>query len=167
MSPFDGVNDAENDQIPAVSMQVQYLFLLVQNLHSCVQTCVLSGKSAADIVRFVPKKESNRVLDNTKKAQNRMPTCTNVRRLRANNAQKMSQIGAGFTLFQTILGWFLHIFHPLIPSNSTSLTASISTRWSKVVSRPYFNKKKRHLSLSLAHACIYTIYNTLTFSARF
>lgn len=53
--------------------------------------------------------------DNTKKAQNRMPTAVHVRRLRANNAQKMSQIGAGFTLFQTILGWFLHIFHPSKP----------------------------------------------------
>ena len=41
-----------------------------------------------------------------------MPTAANVRRPGANNAQKMSQIGAGFTLFQTILGWFLHIFHP-------------------------------------------------------
>ena len=41
-----------------------------------------------------------------------MPTAANVRRPGANNAQKMSQIGAGFTLFQTILGWFLHISHP-------------------------------------------------------
>lgn len=42
-----------------------------------------------------------------------MPTAANVRRLRANNAQKMSQIGAGFTLFQTILGWFFTLFPPL------------------------------------------------------
>lgn len=33
----------------------------------------------------------------------------------ANNPQKMSQFGAGFTLFQTILGWFLHIFQTLLP----------------------------------------------------
>ena len=49
-----------------------------------------------------------------------------------------------------------------------SLTASISTRWSQVVSRPYFNKKKEASQpLSRAYACIYTIYNMLTFSARF
>lgn len=44
-----------------------------------------------------------------------MLTAANVYRLRANNAQKTSQIGAGFTLFQTILGRFLHIFHPSKP----------------------------------------------------
>lgn len=33
----------------------------------------------------------------------------------ANNPQKMGQFGAGFTLFQTILGWFLHIFQTLLP----------------------------------------------------
>ena len=41
--------------------------------------------------------------------------CVNVRHTGANNAQKMSQIGAGFTLFQTILRWFLHLFHPFNP----------------------------------------------------
>lgn len=37
-----------------------------------------------------------------KKAQNRMPTDANVRRLRANNAQNMSQFGAGFTQFNRL-----------------------------------------------------------------
>lgn len=46
MSPFDGVNDAENDQILAVSMQCWYLFLLVQNLPSCVQTLIFVCKLA-------------------------------------------------------------------------------------------------------------------------
>ena len=57
MSPFDGANevindvenypnDVENDQVPAVSMQVQYRFLLVQNLHSCVQTLIFVCKLA-------------------------------------------------------------------------------------------------------------------------
>lgn len=60
------------------------------------------GNPAADIVRFVPKKESNRVLDNTSKEQNRMPTAAIVRRLRANNAHKMSQIGAGFIQYNPV-----------------------------------------------------------------
>ena len=64
----------KNERNPAVSMQCWYLFLLVQNLHSCVQTLIFVCKlafcrenPAADIVRVVPKKESNRVLDNTNK----------------------------------------------------------------------------------------------------
>ena len=62
----------------------------------------------------------------------------------------------------------VQVLHIITPSNSTSLTASISTRWSKVVSRPYFNKKKEASQpLSRAYACVYTIYNTLTFSVRF
>lgn len=65
----------------------------------------------------------------------------------ANNAKKKSQFGASYP-----------IFNLLTPSNSTSLTASISTRWSQVVSRPYFNKKKRHLSLFHARAHVYILY---------
>ena len=65
----------------------------------------------------------------------------------ANNAKKKSQFGASFTLF-----------YLLNPSISTSLTASISTRWSQVVSRPYFNKKKRPLSLSHARTHVYILY---------
>ena len=65
---------------------------------------------AADIVRVVPKKESNRVLDNTNKGtktdaygcQRPPPTAANVRRLGANNAQKMGQIGAGFIQYNPV-----------------------------------------------------------------
>ena len=52
----------------------------------------------------------------------------------------------------------VQVLYSITPSNSTSLTASISTRWSQVVSRPYFNKKKRHLSLSLARTHVYILY---------
>lgn len=66
----------------------------------------------------------------------------------ANNAKKKSQFGAGFTHFL-----------PLNPSISTGLTASISTRWSQVVSRPCFNKKKEASQpLSLARTHVYILY---------
>ena len=65
----------------------------------------------------------------------------------ANNAKKKSQFGASYP-----------IFHLLNPSISIGLTASISTRWSQVVSRPYYNKKKRHLSLSHTRTHVYILY---------
>ena len=54
--------DNKNEQNPAVSMQSWYtvfacakLALLCANFDFCMQTRVLSAKSAADIVRFFPK----------------------------------------------------------------------------------------------------------------
>lgn len=75
---------------------------------------------------------------------------------------------ANVQIMHTKWAKLVQVLRIITPSISTSLTASISTRWSQVVSRPYFNKKKEAAQpLSRAYACIYTIYNTLTFSARF
>lgn len=52
----------------------------------------------------------------------------------------------------------VQVLYSITPSISTSLTASISTRWSQVVSRPYFNKKKRPLGLSHTRTHVYILY---------
>lgn len=75
----------------------------------------------------------------------------------ANNAQKMSQFGANNVKKKSYFGAGFIPFPPSNPSISTGLTASISTRWSQVVSRPYFNKK-RGLLASLTRVRMYIYY---------
>ena len=65
---------------------------------------------------------------------------------------------ANVQIMHTKWASLVQVLHIITPSISTSLTASISTRWSQVVSRPYFNKKKRHLSLSHARTHVYILY---------
>ena len=150
MSPFDGVNDAGNDQILAVSMQCWYLFLLVQNLHSCVQILIFVCKLALQRNKkgcgITPKRYKIGCL--------RLFTSAAYVQIMHKKWAKLVQV---LHFSRRYWGGLYTFSTPLIPSNSTSLTASISTRWSKVVSRPYFNKKKE-ASQPLSRARLYMYY---------
>ena len=99
----------KNERNLTVSMQCWYLFLLVQNLHSCVQTLIFVCKLAfCREIRLLTscglslKRNQIGYWITPTKAQKRMPTAANVRRLGANNAQKMGQIGAGFIQYNPV-----------------------------------------------------------------
>lgn len=148
--------DIKNEQNPAVSMQSWYPFLLVQNLHSCVQTLIFVCKLAFCrrnrlLTSCVfPKRNKIGYWITPKESKIGVSMCVNVRHTGVNNAQKMSQIGASFTLFHHCFKEKLHIIRiskpveidqfrndsilrPLTESKSTRLIEKIYRIINKII----------------------------------